>query len=120
MSVGSRARTIMTMRATVQRNSTATTDPYGHLEAPDFSTLGNPVPCFAWSKMRREVNDDKKFALIEDIRCAMPLDTDVTENDRISQITDRLGAVLFLGPLRIDTIQRRHTQIEMTLRRIQS
>lgn len=50
----------------------------------------------------------------------MPLGTDVTEDDRIAQITDRQGSVLWAGPLRIDAIQHKHTQIEMDLQRITS
>ncbi len=119
MTVGSRSRTIMTMRADVERDATATTDPYGHPDASSFAALAT-IPCRVWSERRREVNDDKKFALIEQLRCTMPLDTDVTEDDRIAQVTDRLGVVLFAGPLRIDTIQPRSMHIEMNLRRIQS
>ena len=109
----------MTMRADVERDATTTTDPYGHPDAESFAALAT-IPCFVTSKRRTEQNDDKKTALIEDIRCSMPLDTDVTELDRIAQITNRLGTVLYTGPLRIDTIQYKHTHIEMNLRRIQS
>lgn len=116
---GSQARTIMTMRADVERNDTATTDAFGHPDAPNFSALAT-IPCRVHSKSRTERNDTRKTAIVESIRCSMPLGTDVTELDRIAQITDRLGAVLWSGPLRIDTIQHKHTHIEMDLRRIES
>jgi len=119
MTVGSLARLEMTMRAFVERNGTVTSDAYGHPEAPVFATLAT-VPCRVWSRTRREVNDTKKFALIEEIRCAMPLDADVTEDDRIANIQDRLGATIWGGPLRIDAIQQKHTHVEMDLRRIES
>ncbi len=119
MTVASRARTQMTMRAFVERNGTSTTDNYGHPEAPAFATLAT-VPCRVWSKNRREVNDDRKYALVEQIRCAMPLDADVTEKDQIASVKDRRGTVLWSGPLRIDTIQHKHTHMEMNLRRIES
>ena len=109
----------MTMRAVLERNGTATSNVYGHPEAPVFANLAT-VPCWVWSKDRREVNDTKKFAMEEQIKCGMPLDTDVTELDQVTQIENRLGVVLYSGPLRIDTIQYKHTHIEMNLRRIQS
>lgn len=119
MTVGSRVRMLMTMRAVIQRNTTATTDGYGHPEAPTWGAHGT-FACRVWSKNRQEENDTKKTALVEDLRCSMPLDADVTEDDRIQNITDRQGVVLWAGPLRIDTIQNKHTHIECALRRVQS
>ena len=120
MSVASRSRTRMTMRAVIARNSTSTTDAYGHPDAPVFATLGDPIPCRAWSVNRREVDDTRKFVIEENLRCAIPLGTDVTENDRITQIQDRLSVVLWAGPWRIDDIQYKHTHLEMDLRRVES
>ncbi len=112
---GSRARTIMIMRAEVERDSTGSTDPYGHPETANFETLAT-IPCRVYSKTRREINDDRKFVLIEEIRCMMPVGTDVTELDRINRVTDRLGVEIFAGPLRIDTIRRKQTFITMVLK----
>ena len=113
------ARKMMTMRALVQRNATSTTDVYGHPDAPSFAALAT-VACRVWSKNRKETVDGSKHALIEDIRCQMPLGTDVTELDRISAVQDRLGAEIWAGPLRIDTIQHKHTHIEMALLKVGS
>lgn len=120
MTVASRARTQMTMRALVQRNGTSTTDSYGHPEAASWSTHIAAQACRVWSRTRREVVDGEKTALVEQIRCAMPLDADVTEDDRIFSVSDRQGTVLWSGPLRIDAIQHKHTHLEMDLRRIES
>jgi len=119
MSVGSRARTMMTMRAYLERNGTATTDTHGHPEAPAWATLAT-VACRVWSKTRRELVDGKKVAVAEQIRCGMPLDTDVTELDRIASIKDRQGTVLWQGPLFIEAIQHKHTHLEMDLRRVEA
>lgn len=113
------ARSTMTMRAYVERNATSATDAYGHPGVPVFESLST-TPCRVWSKDRKETNDENKFALIEDIRCAMPIGTDVTELDQIASIRDRLDAIIWAGPLRIDTIQHKHTHIEMKLKRVQS
>lgn len=119
MSVGSRARTQMVHRAYIERNATATTNAYGHPEAASFAALST-TPCRFWSPRRRELVDGKKTVLIEQLRCAMPLDTDVTELDRIATIRDRQAAVILTGPFRIDAIQYKHTHLEMDLRRIEA
>ncbi len=113
------ARMMMTHRAFMERNSTATTDAYGHPNAPSFSAQAT-IPCRAYTKTRREQVDGDKYALTEEMRCMMPIGTDVTEDDRLSSIKDRLGVVIWAGPLRIDTIQHRHTHIEARLLRVQS
>lgn len=116
--VGSRVSLRMIMRAEVHRNSTTTKDPYNQPEAPVFSLLAT-IPCWAWTDNRNEENDDRKHALIEDLICGIQLDADVTENDRIQQIKDRQGTVIWDGPLRIDTIQIRRQHKELRLKRIQ-
>lgn len=113
------ARKMMTMRAFAQRDGTSTTDAYGHPDGPSWATLAT-YPCRVWSKSRKETVDGRKYALIEDIRCSMPLGTDITEKDRLSSVKDRLGTVIWAGPLRIDTIQHKHTHLEMALLRVQS
>ncbi len=118
--VASRVRTRMTMRADIQRNATATTDARGHPDAPDFQALAT-VACFAWTKRRQRVVDGNKIAYAEDFICAMALDTDITEADRVNQIADRRGAVLFAGPFKpLGTIQRRQQHLELRLQRVQS
>ncbi len=119
MAVGSRARTQMTMRAFIERDNNESTDPYGQAGAPNFTALAT-IPCRVWSRSRREHNDNRKDARIEEIRCGMPLGTDVTELDRIRRVNDRAGNIIWEGPLRIDAIQFKHTHIEMDLRRINS
>ena len=120
MSVDSRARTMMVMRATVERDNSSTTDAYGHPVPETWLAHIASQPCRVWSSSRREVNDNRKEVLIESIRCAMPLGADVTEADRITSIKDRRGAELWAGPLRIDTIQHKHTHVEMDLTRVQA
>lgn len=120
MTVASRPRSMMIHRANIERNGTSSTDDWGQPGIPVFASLATDVPCRAWSQRRDERNDEKKFALVETIRCSMPLDQDVTEDDQIAQIADRAGVVIFAGPLRIDTIQYKIQHIEMDLRRIQS
>lgn len=119
MTVGSRARMLMSMRAVIERNSTATSDAYGQPEAPAWAILAT-VACRVWSRTRAVVEDGRKIAHVEEIRCAMASGTDVTENDRLASVQDRQGNVLWAGPLFIRAIQAKHTHVEMNLSRVQS
>lgn len=111
------ARAQMTMRATVQRDSSKEGDPdsWGHSEEPDWDDHLEDVPCRVWFNSEREVTDGQKTAAIEDRRAIMPLGTDVTEGDRIANVTDRLGAELFDGPIRIESVGRRQDHLALML-----
>ena len=99
------ARSTMTMRATVTRDVTSTSTSWGGEAKPDFVEIGI-VPCRAWSKMRRDVDDDGKSAVVEDMRARVPADADVEEKDQLT-IHDRLGNLLFGGPVAVETKARR-------------
>lgn len=77
------------------------------------------VKCFVWTRPsgRQESVDTDKTVVIEDLRCVMPLATDVTERDRIASIKDRRGVVILSGPLRIEGVQRVQTHLELMLER---
>lgn len=107
----------MTMRALVQRDQTVTNDAWGHPQAPSWTTLAT-YACRVWSSARRHVVDGNKDALVEDLRCAFPLGTDVTAADRISSVQDRRGTTLWAGPLEIQALQHKHTHLEAILRRV--
>ncbi len=106
----------MTMRARIERNQDLGTDGFGHPEAPNFQPR-NTLPCRVWSKMRQHVTDEEKIVMIEDIRGRFESGADITEDDRISAVVDRRGAVLFDGPLDIVTIAHRRTYKEVVLER---
>lgn len=109
----------MTMRADVQNNTATGADSYGQPDIPVWAVKAT-VACLVWTKVRREVIDGDKTALVEDIRAIIPADAAVVEADRISNVKDRAGTVLFAGPLAIDTIQKRRDHLELALRRVQS
>ncbi len=111
------ARRRMTMRAVIERDTATGTDDFGQPVKPNFTTLAT-VPCWAWSKQRRERVDGDKSALIEDLRAMFPLGADVLAGDEIVDITDRLGAVLIAGRIQIETMQRKHDHREAGLERI--
>ena len=112
------ARSRMTMRAMVERNSASGTDDFGHPVAPVYATHAT-IPCFVWSRDRREIVDGRKLAVIEDLRALFPIDADILEADEIASVTNRRGATLLSGRFRIEGLQRKHSHLEATLLRVQ-
>ncbi len=106
----------MTMRARLQRNADLADDGFGHPEKARFLDR-NTLPCRVWSKTRREINDENKLVMIEDIRGTFELGADISELDQISDVVDRRGRVLFEGPLAIIALARRKGHTEATLER---
>ena len=120
MTVASLASTMMTMRAEILRNQTATEDTWGQPDAPSFSTHATDVACRVWTRTRQKIVDGAKIAHVEETRCSMVTDQDVLEADRLGDITDRLGVVLFGGQWEIRDFQRRPGHLEMELKRVET
>lgn len=111
----------MTHRAVIERNTATDTDPDGHPVPPTWN-VWLTKPCRAYTKMRKEVIDGDKTAMIEDLKALFSLEaeSDLSEDCRIENITDRRGTVLYAGPLDIIAVQRRGNHLEASLDRIQS
>lgn len=108
----------MTMRAKIERDTSTGSDDWGGDTAPSFTPL-TTAKCFAWTKSGREIADGTKGALIKVMRIMFPLGTDVQPDDEISDITDRRGAVLIPGRLKVDgPIEYKHNHLEATLERV--
>lgn len=106
----------MTMRAELlRRQSGGAKDGYGHRAAADYDDLAT-VPCYAWVGAAKVAAPDLKIAVVEDRRMIVPLDTDVTTDDRVKRVTDRRGNVIFSGVSAVDTIIRRPDHLEIALR----
>lgn len=119
------------MRATIQRRAGDAADDWDGPPPSDFYDRAT-VPCRAWSRVRRVLRPDGGVITIEEMRAILPVfsrsadggwitgwitgwigpsasdktSTDILQNDRI-EIKDRLGVVLFGGPLVIDSVVRR-------------
>ena len=106
----------MTMRAKLERNTTTATDDFNNPAAPSWSTLAT-VACWAWTRSRNEIIDGDKTIVVEDMRAMLPSGTDVTERDRVAQIEDRQGTVLFQGPYGIEAVTRREGHLAIMLHR---
>ena len=101
-------RSQMVMRATIERNF-APDDEYGQPGPPAWQIIANDVPCRVWyarGASRRTEVKDKQTITVEQPGGIMPLSTDVNEKDRVRQVTDRQGKVLF-NVLYIDAVMRR-------------
>lgn len=108
----------LTMRALVERNVAAGSDPHGNPVAPVFAPLAT-LPCFVWSTASRELVGDERTAMIEDMRALFALGADIDEGDEIARVTDRRGAEIIPGRLRVEgPAQRKHSHVEVALRRV--
>ena len=94
----------MTHRAVITRNTSAGDDAWNRPTPPVFTAL-KTVPCRAWSKTRKEVRDDGKEVVIEDIRALFPKSADIQTGDRVT-VNDRLGNLIF-DDLAVQTVSRR-------------
>lgn len=115
----STARSAMVHRAEVQSNTEGGVDDWGN-PLPASWGAATDVPCRAWAKMRKEVIDGDKTAIVEDVRAIFARDASVTEDNRIINIKDRQGTVKFTGPFDVVTIAPRKNQLEAMLERIKS
>lgn len=109
----------LTHRARVERGTAAGTDSWGNPTAPVFTVLHNALPCFVYSKSGRELVDGAKTAQIEDLRVMIGLSADLREGDEITTVTDRGGAEIITGRLKVEgPVQFKHNHREAALQRI--
>ena len=108
----------MKHRAEIERDSATGDTAWNTAPVESWASHLIGVKCFVWSRSRKEAIDKNNTAVIEALRCIMPLATDVTERDRIASIKDRGGVTVLAGPLRIDGVQRVHTYLELMLERV--
>jgi len=107
------ARQKMTMRAVLQRNR-AEKNPDGNPYVSDWRTIDSNLSCWVWDEPNHT-----RFGtpvIIEACRPMMivPVATDITIDDRIESVTDRLGNPLY-GTMRIDGVARQKTHLEVRL-----
>lgn len=94
------ARSVMTMRCTIQRNEGGL-DPYGGQGPDDWEPVASEVPCFCFYGTGKLEATPEVTTPIGTLTILLPLSTDIEATDRIGDVTDRLGTVLFAGPLEI-------------------
>jgi len=109
----------LTMRALVERDQATGSDAWNSNPAADFQSIGDPLPCFIWSENADTRVDGAKTAGIERFRSLFALGADLAEGDEIASVTDRQGAEIIPGRLKVDgPVQRKHTHLEANLWRV--
>lgn len=87
-------RFTMTMRSQVERN-VAPDDPYGNEGAFQWEIVNPEQPCFVSNSARTEVTDGGKSVFVEEFRAIFPARADVARGDRLVQVKNRRGELLF-------------------------
>lgn len=109
---------LFTHLATVERDTTATTNGWGQTGAPNWQPHISSLACRFWTQTGEERADATTTAVVEDMRLLAALGTDVTERDRLSDITDKLGVVIAAGPIGIRAVMQHQDHLELILVRI--
>lgn len=121
------ARDRMTMRAVVHRQAVATTDftagtdpfgvpidPYG-VPTTEAQLLHSAMPCYVQPTIERTIADGEKVLAVATYLMLAPLGTDLTQEDRITEVSNGANRNLFGRPLRITALVRRETHLEGSL-----
>lgn len=110
------SRVALTHRCDVERDS-ATDSSWGGPGEPDWESHIRDLPCYVSTSAAREPIDADRTVVVEDLRMLAPVDTDITERDRIGDVTER-GDVVFPGPMGVEAVLRFPTHLELVLERI--
>jgi hypothetical protein len=107
-------RAAMTQRATLQRNC-ARVDPHGQPGSPDWQTTAH-VACRIWQGAGRRSAATQRVIETDESTMLVPLTTDVASGDRVLEVCDRRGTVLYEYPIYVDAVLRRRGHLEVRLR----
>lgn len=112
-----RSRTAMTHRCTIERdvNHGDNADPWGNDEPASWTDSREDIPCRFWFEDATTVIDGTKASEMTTRKMILPKGTDVTEDDRILSVTDRLGNAVADGPMRIDSVGHRMGHVVVTM-----
>lgn len=102
------ARSRMTMRAVLKRDTQANTDYTGAKAPPDYTTLKDSLPCKLYSRKRPMRNAEGNVtATIEELILMVPKGTDIKAGDRVTSVVDRLGRVQHSTTLKVQGPQNK-------------
>lgn len=115
------ARVRMTHRCTIQRDGQSGTDDYGQPDAPSWADHLTSQACrYYEGATGREVEEPGKTAVIYEPRLLLPHGTDVTEEDRVTAITDRQSNALISETVGIRQVIDHPTQLTVILETVRS
>lgn len=105
----------MTHRCTILRSS-GVADSWGQ-EDSDYTPLVTGQVCRAWFASEQLVIAAGELAGVTTRHLALPVGTDVTEDDRIGDVADLYGRIVFDGIHTIDELVQWPDRVELILRR---
>ena len=108
------ARSVMTMRATLQRNH-AREDEHGQPGPVDWRTI-KYLSCYVWQPVARRSQQTNRVMESDEYGMLVPRGTDIFSGDRVQEMYDRTGTLLYEQPLYVDAVRRRRDHLEVTLR----
>lgn len=111
------SRVSLKHRCTIERNVTVAANAWGNAAAPVWQTNLSDLPCRLWTTAGREVVDATTTVVVEDMRLIVALNTDITEEDRIANVTYR-GDTIAVGPIGIRAVMRHQDHLEIVLVRV--
>lgn len=103
----------------IERNTASGLDPYGQTIPPLWTAMSELIPCFVYARAKRQIVQNEGTVIIENIRAMFPKGADVRQGDRIASLSDRLGVIVWQGPMMVDTILPRPDHLEALLRRVE-
>ena len=112
------ARSMMTMRALVVRNMQADRDTFNQKAQPDWQPVGPEIPCFVWAGPvggKHAVASGELVMIIDMPGAVFPKSANVCNGDRLKEVRDRLGQMLF-EDLVVESIFPRRTHKEARLK----
>jgi hypothetical protein len=94
-------------------------DTHGGELAHSWQSNLTGVPCYAFYRTGMLQQAAAQVEAIETITLLLPVGTNVLDSDRIGDVTDKAGTVLFAGPMVIQgPVARRANHLELTLRQV--
>lgn len=118
---GVSSRVLLTHLCTIERNQGGTDSHGGQIS--DFQPYLTDQPCRGWVATGKDVVKPAggarpgEFVTLEERHLMLPLGTDVTERDRIGDVTYR-GDVVLDGPHIVEAVLRFDDRLELLLRRV--
>ena len=107
------ARSVMTMRARILRDTQTREDDYGHKGPPTPEVMAI-VSCRVWYSAGYLAIRDTSTVSAKDLKMIVPLDADVRVGDVIDKVWDRRDRELFTN-LKVEALMRRANHVECRL-----
>lgn len=76
------------------------------------------IPCRFWIQSGGEQSDQRRTVLAYEYRLKLPVDTDITEDDIVDDVTDQFGSAMHVAQLRVTAVWKRTTEIICVLEKV--